>query len=199
MTNVIDCVVVGFYEIPVGGLITASQKTHKYNGTYRHYLANTLDISGDRITYPEFLNHVITSATGESRGLHVSRMPNLGACYLTSYLRKRSFQAEHVNFFNQDRERLKQLLAQNPKSVAITTTFYVDHQPIRALVDFIRQYNQDTKIIVGGPHVFNVINDYDIAAQDMLLSLMGADIFIFSSEGELTLSRVCAALQKPAL
>lgn len=197
MTDAIDCVVVGFYEIPVGGLIAASKKTHKFNGTYRHYLANTLDIRGERITYPEFLNHVVTSATGESRGLHVSRMPNLGACYLTSYLRKRSFHAEQVNFFNQDSERLKQLLAQNPRSVAITTTFYIDHQPIRAIVDFIRQYNQDAKIIVGGPHVFNVVNDYDVTAQDMLLSLMGADIFIFSSEGELALSRVCTALQEP--
>lgn len=196
MKNGIDCIVVGFNEMPVGGLIAASQKTQKFNGTYRHYLANTLDIRGDRITYIEFLNRVITAATGETRKLHVAEMPNLGVCYLTSYLHKRSFKAEAVNFFNHDQERFKELLSLNPKCVAITTTFVIDHQPIKGIVDFIRQYNKETRIVVGGPHIFNVINDYDATAQDMLLSMMGVDLVVFSSEGELTLSRICAALRE---
>ncbi len=196
MNKRIDCVVVGFYEMPVDSLIASSMKTQKHNGTYRHYLANTLYIDGKRLSYPQFLNRVLTSATGESSRLHVAEVPNLGACYLTSYLRKRGYKAELVNFVNHDKEQFKQLLEQNPRAVALTTTFYFDHQQIQALVDFIREYNEDTVIIVGGPHIFNVVNDYDEAAQDMLFSLMDADVYIYSSEGELTLSRVCSALRE---
>lgn len=56
-------------------------------------------------------------------------------------------------------------------------------------------------IVVGGPHVFNLCSDLRPGAQDNACREIGADIYVFDSQGELTLSRICAALQQssPAL
>ncbi len=168
------------------------------SGGYRHLLANTLSFGGRRIRYPELINHSIEATTGKSSQLHVGRLPNLGACYLVSFLRRRSLDAELVNFVNYDRQRLLELLSLSPRAVAITTTFYFEPRPIQHLVGLIRQHSPDSRIIVGGPHIYHLCSDYPPAVQDHMLSALGADIYVFDSQGELTLSRVCAQLRRPS-
>ena len=197
MSSRLDCVVVGYYEQPLDDLLQSSREMRGHSGGYRHLLANTVPFQGKRVRYPELLNFGLREATGKVCDYHVGRLPNLGACYLTSFLRQKSFDAALVNFFNHDREAFRQLLAGSPRAVALTTTFYFESSPIAYLVNFIREHSPETKIIVGGPHIYHLCSDYPQAIQDQMLAEMGADIYVFDSQGELTLSRICAALREP--
>lgn len=198
METQLDCVVVGYYEQPVDDLLESARQMRDHSGGYRHLLANTVPFRGKRVRYPELLNFGLREATGKACDYHVGRLPNLGACYLTSFLRRRSLNAALVNFFNYDCESFKQLLASSPRAVALTTTFYFESSPIAYLVKFVREHSPATKIIVGGPHIYHLCSDYPEPIQNHLFSQMGADAYVFDSQGELTLSRVCAALREPA-
>jgi hypothetical protein len=48
-----------------------------------------------------------------------------------------------------------ELLAKSPRTVAITTTVYTMPRPVRQIVEIVREHNPDTRIVVGGPHIFN--------------------------------------------
>jgi p-methyltransferase len=100
-----------------------------------------------------------------------------------------------VNFFTFERPKLAQLLAGRPSAVAITTTFYVDPAPIIEVVRFVRERAPGTRVIVGGPHVFNIASDFDEETQDFLFQQIGADIYIIDSQGEDTLARVASRLR----
>jgi hypothetical protein len=122
-----------------------------FSGTYKYPLANTVSLEGKRVKYPSLFNYASVAETGKPAAFNVAKVPNLGACYLASFLRMHGLSAEVVNFFNDDKDQLSQLLDESPHAVAITTTYYFDSPPIREFVDFIRSRNAATKIIVGGP------------------------------------------------
>lgn len=201
MSKDLDCVVIGYNDVPVGKLIDQAEALKNFSGAYKHLLANTVLLNGERVKYPALFNWAFEAATGKPAVYNVAKVPNLGACYLASFLRRRGLSAEVVNFYNSDQEELERLLEESPSVVAITTTYYFDAGPIREIVDFVRERNPDTKIVVGGPHIFNVFSDYTGARQESILREMGADVYVFDSQGELALSRICLELQKasPAL
>jgi len=198
MAEIIDCVVVGYNDTRFSDLLRRTEPSKEVSGGYRHLLACSLSFRGERVKYPELLNATLEAATGAPSRFHVGRMPNLGAITLVSFLRRRGLTAELVNFYNEDREYLRQLLEARPNAVAITTTFYFEAQPIREIVDFVREHSPSTRVIVGGPHVFNICTDHAPRLQDVLFREMGADIYVFDSQGELTLSRICRELRAPS-
>lgn len=191
----IDCVVVGYNDPEFANLLAKAERSKNYSGGYQHLLANSASFRGKRLGYAELFNAALEEATGRKQGLHVGKLPNLGVCYLVSFLRRRAFEVELVNFYNNEKSRFRDILLCQPRAVAITTTFYYQPEPIRQIVDFVRQYSPQSTIIVGGPHIFNICSDNETVMQDDLLSEIGADIYVFDSQGETTLARVCAALR----
>jgi radical SAM PhpK family P-methyltransferase len=196
MAEILDCVVVGYNDTAFSDLFRRTEPSKEVSGGYRHLLVSSLSFRGQRVKYPELLNATLEAATGTPSRFHVGRMPNLGAITLVSFLRRRGLAAELVNFYNEDRESLRQLLAARPNAVAITTTFYFESQPIREIVDFVREHSPSTRVIVGGPHIFNLCTDNAPRLQDVLFREMGADLYVFDSQGELTLSRICQELRR---
>ena len=154
--STLDCIIVGYNDTDFGQQLKAQKLGEKYSGGYRSSKANSLIYHGERITYTQLLNQVIAQATGVNSDLNVFNLPNLAVCYLKSFLSRRGLNVEIVNFFNSEKERFAEFLKQSPNAVALTTTFYTDDEPIIELVDFIRQHCPETKIIVGGPHIFNL-------------------------------------------
>lgn len=192
----LDCVVVGYNDPSFTDLLSRAEVAKDCSGGYRHLMVNSVSFRGKRVPYAELLNLALEEATGQRHGLHVAKMPNLGVCYLVSFLRTRSFGVELVNFYNDEKARLADILKEEPRAVAITTTFYIEGQPVREIVDFVRQHSPKTKIIVGGPHIYNVCTDNPPDMQDILLEEMGADIYVHDSQGEATLALVCAELRQ---
>jgi len=191
----LDCVIVGYNETDFKRVLKAQESAEKYSGGYRNLKANSLIYNGERINYTMLLNKLISETTTRDIDLNVFRLPNLAVCYLKNYLSRHHLNVEIVNFFNSEKERFAQLLDQSPNAVAITTTYYFDYEPVKEIVEFIRSKNQQTKIIVGGPHVFNICTEYDLITQDYLFELIGADIYVFDAQGEQTLARILERLR----
>jgi p-methyltransferase len=196
MSNHSFCIIVGHNDPPFSNTIEDFEPLKEIMGNYRWATSQSICSHGKRITYTDLLNHTIESVTGKPGHFHVADTPHLGAYYLASYLRKRSINAEIVNFFNYDKEQFKRLLARSPLAVAITTTYHLSITPIIEIVQFIKAYNPDVPIIVGGPRIVHTCLDFPEKGQDSLLAQMGANIYINENQGELTLSRVCIELAK---
>jgi radical SAM PhpK family P-methyltransferase len=195
-TNSLDCILVGYNDLGDGQMNESAKSPGAVSGAAKTILHNTIELSGRRMNYMGLLNAALRETLCKDPGLHVMKMPNLAICYLKSFLTKRGLNVEHVNFFNEEKERLAALLRQGVNAVAITTTFYVDAAPINEVVAFVRQHNPDVLIVVGGPHVFNVCNEGDVTTQNYLLRAIGADIYINEGQGEETLSRLLHELRK---
>jgi radical SAM PhpK family P-methyltransferase len=196
MSQPIDCVVVGYNDVDFDDLLERTSLSRKQSGGYRHLIVNSVPFRGRRIKYFDLLNTTIEGATGVRGRYHVAKMPNLGACYLVNFLRKRGLHAELVNFYNHEQDHFRDLLSQSPALVAITTTFYFEPQPIQEIVRFVREHSPTTKVVVGGPHIFNICNDHPPSLRDAFLQELHADLFVLDSQGELTLSRLCADLRR---
>jgi p-methyltransferase len=196
-SNNLDCVIIGHNDMDFNLVYEEVKKIGRHSGAYNDLKANSVLVGGERLTYMDLLNRTLKEATGRDHRLYACELPHLGAAYLASFLRRRDFNVEVVNSFNFDQERLRELLlTRSPNSVAITTTLYVDYSPIVDVVRFVRRHNPRTKIIVGGPHVFSICSDRDEATQDYIFQEIGADIYIFDSQGELTLSKTLAKLRQ---
>jgi p-methyltransferase len=195
----LDCIVIGYNDREFDTFAREQKPLARASGAYQEVKTNSVLLHGRRLTYMDLMNHGIKLATGTDPRLSVFRTPSLGACYLTSFLRRKGHRAELVNYFSRhETDELKDRLKDGAKSVAITTTYYVDNAPIIELVKFIREHGKGTKIIVGGPHAFNLCNDYDASMQNRVLKSVGADIYVFDSQGEATLSKVVSAVVEDA-
>lgn len=193
----LDCVIIGHNEVEFGSVVEDLRKTDSYSGAYRDLKANSVDLDGKRVNYMTLLNRCLMSATGRDHALHMGRLPHLGSLYIKSFLSRRGVNAEMVNSFNFDRDLLAQLLDEKPNAVAITTTLYVEHSPIVEIIDFVKRRNLQTKVIVGGPHIFNLCSTQEEEALDFVLGEIGADAYIFDSQGELTLACLLNELRNP--
>jgi len=119
--------------------------------------------------------------------------------YLGSYLQQRGFAWDYVNLFREQRDTLTELLTTRQVStVVITTTVYVAPQPILEIVAEVRRLSPDTRILVGGPYLSDKPQTTPRPELSTLLDLLGADYYVFSSEGEHTLAQLLDVLCRGA-
>jgi radical SAM PhpK family P-methyltransferase len=192
----LDCVVIGYNDREFRSFAAKQREMETHSGAYHEIKTNSVRWRGQRISYMDLLNETLTKSTGRDVNFNVFEAPSLGVCYLTSFLKRRGFRVEFVNFFNRDLAKLASLLSAAPRSVAITTTFYIEDDPVIEIVDFVRRHSPQTKIIVGGPHIFNRAADLDDETLAFVFATIGADIYIIDSQGELTFSKVVDVLHR---
>jgi radical SAM PhpK family P-methyltransferase len=190
-----DCVLVGFNEIDFADFTKAQETFRNTSGAYQELITNSVLVGDRRLTYMDLLNLAVQRDTGRPSHLTAFEMPSLGVAYLASFLIRRGFAVGVINLFNTGRDELAAMLAESPRAVVITTTYYVDDEPIRQIIDFVREHNPDVPIVVGGPRVHNLCAGQQPQVQDILLDSIGADIYINDSQGEGTLAAVLSALR----
>jgi radical SAM PhpK family P-methyltransferase len=188
----LDCVVIGHHDMDFHEVATRARASEGASAYYADLKLNSVQVGGKRLNYMDLFN----LAAGHTDPLNPFRQPNLAVMYLTSFLRRRGLAVEPLNFFTGEGERLKALLAERPRAVAITTTFYVEPEPIVEIISFIRQHASETSIVVGGPYVFKACAGFDEPTQDYVLGLLGADIYIADSQGESSLAALLMALRE---
>jgi radical SAM PhpK family P-methyltransferase len=191
----LNCVIIGYHEVDFNIFAAKQRKMERTSGGYHEVKANSILLNGTRYTSMDFLNYAIERTQAVNPRLNVFEAPSLGAFYLSSFLQSQGLRTEVVNFFTFQKQRLRELLSMQPDAVAITTTFYIDPDPIIEIVNFIRSYRPETKIIVGGPHVYNSALDFDQTTLQFIFGRIGADIYVIDSQGELTLARVLQCLR----
>ena len=201
-TNELDCVVIGYNEVPFQHYEKFLRNYGEETEAYRDLKFSFVDLGGRKLDYVGLMNHVYGRARGGGPGappheeFKSGDIPNLAAIYLTNFLRRRNQRAAYINLFQHEKEQLAHYLGQNPLCVAITTTFYVVNLPVNEMVEFIRQQNPAVKIVVGGPLVSNHVRNNDADSLKAALDDMGADIYVVEGQGELTLSRVVECLKE---
>jgi p-methyltransferase len=194
----LDCVIVGFHDQDLQGIMAAREKSAAVSGAYRHMLGSVFRHGGRWLHHVQYLNAVLGEATGREFNLHTMGLPNLAVWYLRSFLERAGLRAECVNFFTQGTGRLEELLREKPRAVVVTTTLYVESTPVKEIIAWVRQRSPDTPIITGGPHILTICSLPGALSQEALLSAIGADYCIHDAQGEATLVRLLHELRKPA-
>ena len=193
----LDCVIVGYNDFDLQPIMSAREQIRSASGAYRQMLGSVFRYRGKWLHHVDLLNAVLKEATGREYGLHTMALPHLSVCYLKSFLTARGLDVGTVNFYNHEKDRLGTLLQAGPRAVAITTTLYVENSPISDIVQFVRRENPETRIIVGGPHIFDICSIRSVPAQDRLLESIGADIYVHDSQGEAALAALLHELRSP--
>lgn len=197
----LDCVVIGYNELPFEQYEGFLKAYGEESEAYRDLKFSFMDLNGKKLDYIGLLNYVFSRAyrngeplTGKEQ-FKSGEIPNLAAVYLTNFLRHRGHQARYINLFQYEKDRLAEYLAQDPYVVAITTTFYVVNLPVIEMVEFIRRHNSKVKIVVGGPLVANHNRSFQNDELKAALDDMGADIYVVEGQGEDTLSQIVSCLK----
>lgn len=192
----LDCLVLGFYDYPFPKYVDLLRGMGTDSGPYQDLSLAFIEHEGrpmrglDAFTY--FYHE---GRPGPHKLFHNADFLWPVVAYLTTYLRRRGFDAGYVNLPHLEREKLRALFKQGVRSVAITTTLYVSPHPIFALVEEIRQISSDVPIIIGGPYIANQRQLLDRAELTALLDYLGCDIYVLCQEGEATLARLLSAIR----
>lgn len=202
MSEKLDCVVIGYNEVPFHVYETFLRKYGEDSEAYRDLKFSFVELGGQKMDYVGLLNHVLheslksAGAASEKVALKSGDIPNLAAVYLTNFLRRRGVESRYINLFQHEREKLAEYLTQGPLCVAITTTFYVVNMPAIKMVEFIRQHNPEVKIVGGGPLIANHARNNQGDAFRAALDDIGADIYVVEGQGEQTLYEIVECLKR---
>lgn len=193
----LDCVVIGYNEPPFEQYEALLRRYGEDSEAYRDLRLSFVEVDGRKLTCVDLFNHLWGwgGAAGGPAPFRSGEIPNLAAVYLTSFLRRRGFRTDYVNLFQDEKERLAELLAEGPVAVAITTTFYVLNFPVIEMVELIRAHNPHVKIVVGGPLIANHVRNYRGEELEAALRDLGADVYVVEGQGEATLALLLQCLR----
>src|SRR5262245_22948757 len=164
--NHIDCVVIGYNELPFENYESFLKDFGEDSVAYHNLKSSFVNIDGKKLDYTSLINFSLhraqsAPAGGDSfREFRSGDIPNLAAVYLTNFLRRRGLSAKYINLFQYEKDKLRKYLADDPLCVAITTTFYSVNLPVNEVIKFIKAHNRRTKIVVGGPLIANHARNY---------------------------------------
>ncbi|SEP48386.1 PhpK family radical SAM P-methyltransferase [Amycolatopsis saalfeldensis] len=194
----LDCLVVGYNEGSFEEYRAVCERTRPGSPERQIYSRERLRVDGRDMPWLEAFSMLRAGVTGRPDRYHPSEVLNLACLYLTSYLRRHGFGAEAVFSVTGQHDELVAALATKPRVVAITTTFYVSASPVLPIVELVRELSPHSLIVVGGPLVDNLAQDrvlLNVADEDLndLFDIMGADAYVWESQGEAALADICAA------
>lgn len=193
-----DCLIIGFNEGNYSEHVKTARSFGEETPYFRDLALNFIEYEGGIYHSMGILNRFFAEGrAGTQRRFHNADFLWPVITYLTTYLHRRGFSVDYINLFQEEKERLEDLLLRGEvMTVAITTTLYVMPFPVQEIVSFIRERNERVRIVVGGPHIFNLVKTSSPEALERSLRFMGADYYVISAEGEQTLAQLLAVLKR---
>jgi p-methyltransferase len=197
----LDCVIIGYNEVPFEQYEGFLRKYGEDTEAYRDLKFSFVELGKKKMDYVGLMNHTYSLSVNDGDAeikeeFKSGDIPNLAAAQLTNFLRKTGVEAQYINLFQYEKEKLIDYLARDPFCVAITTTFYVVNLPVIEMVEFIRKHNSRVKIVVGGPLIANHARNYQGGDFKAALDDIGADIYVIEGQGEHTLSQIIRCLKE---
>lgn len=193
--NRIDCVIIGHNTGNFQDYIAETKSMARFNGAYRNAQINSLFLDGRRISYMDLFNAVRTQADPEAEELSPFDPLGLASLHLASCLARNGASTSIVGEFQKGKSKLDELLRDEPLTVAITTTFYFEPNPMKEIVSFIRERSPDTKIVIGGPYPSHLDRGDLSDILKIILKDIGADVYVIDSQGEAALARIVNSLK----
>lgn len=122
---------------------------------------------------------------------------NAAIAYLGTFLHRRGFSFDYINYIEDEYDLfVEKLNNKNIESVAISTTYCLDNETVKKLVKLVRDIDPTVKIILGGPHIANLLkytNDKEIL--NIMLRRISADFYVNSFQGETALVNILLSLR----
>jgi p-methyltransferase len=181
-----DCLVVGHYDQSLEDLAARVLAGREASGGYCEVRTNCIVADGLHLSYAEVFNRLCERAWGIMPGFNPFHAPHAGVIYLVNRLRRVGVRAEPLHYVSAERLELTRSLRElQPKVVVITTTFYVQSEPVVELIDHIKDHLPEAFVVVGGPFVASrTIGSTEVSAR---LAKLGADALIVDAQGEQSL------------
>ncbi|MCP5051335.1 MAG: PhpK family radical SAM P-methyltransferase [bacterium] len=195
----IDCLIIGQNQISYEDYEKTVRDMGLHSGAYRDFRLNTLQYNNKYHSASHMYNLLCCNDMDTGNSLEPIRdveFFNGAISYLGTYLHRRGLSFDFINSYQDEKEKLAELLKENDVlTVAITSTFYITVFPIIEIINFIRQYDTRTKIIVGGPFITTKHRNLTPEEFYYSLKLSKADFYVNSSQGEASLVKIIKALK----
>jgi len=201
MKKNIDCLFIGHNEMDFEEYEQSIRKMGRTSGAYRDLNLNFVYYKQKPRPVVEIFNLFYfenrdANSTGLVTPLRMGETFSAAISYLGTYLHRRGFTFDYVNAFQYEKKELaEKLTTHNVLAVAIITTYYVFALPILEILEFVRKYNPDTKIIIGGPFIFSQYRTQERAVYECLFESIGADFYVISHQGEAALVKLLNAIK----
>ena len=192
-----DCLIIGYNDSNFEDYVQMVHSMGTDSGAYRDLHTSFIEFNNKPYRSMDILNHFYFQQKKVSyKPFHNADFLWPVITYLGTFISRKGFQFDYVNLFQQEKEKLREKLKTDDiLTVAITTTLYVAPHPILEIISFIRKYNKKTKIIVGGPYIFNLTTMDDSEALKRQFKYLGADFYVINQEGEQALANILKALK----
>lgn len=194
MKKKIDCLFIGHNAMKFEEFEKRLRAFKVNSSTYRFIELNFFRYKGKLCNASDIFN-ILTR--GMLEPLDSGKIISPAIAYLGTYLHRRGYTFDYVNYFQDEKEELAEKLVQEKiLTIAIITTFYFSPEPIVEIIEFIRKYNATARIIIGGPYIADLVRTKDSAMLEYWFdSIIGADFYVNSSQGEATLVKIIDALR----
>lgn len=191
----IDCLLIGHNDSDFAEYEKVIRMAGKDSGSYRDLNLNYFNYNNRSYRAMDILNEFINKDK-KHKDLHNGDFLNLTIAYLATFLTKYNLNFDYINIFNMQKEELKyKLINEKILSIVIPTTLYVIDNPLIEIIEFIKKYNKEAKIIIGGPLVVNHYIKNNKIISNNVFNTIDADFFVCNSEGEFALKEIIEALK----
>jgi anaerobic magnesium-protoporphyrin IX monomethyl ester cyclase len=194
-----DCLIIGYNDGCLENEIRSLRAMGAGHPNYRDLRLNVIEYEGRHYRAMDIFDrfyHEGRPAAGRNGKWHNADVLWMVIMYLGTYLRKRGFTFDYINLFQLQKDELREKLRTNEYlTTVITTTIYNFDTPIIEAVNFVREHNPRTKIIVGGPYIAKRSETMEPPDLQAMFTYIGSDFYVRSREGEQALVNILQALK----
>ena len=194
MKDKIDCLIIGHNEVDFTSYKKTIDKMGKGSGAFRDLNLNYVTNDNNSYLIRDLYNKGVEKTSLEFFTENDVFSPAIA--YLASFLNKRGYKYDFINSFQEEKQDLKNIILEKDiLCIAITTTLYLTPFPIIEIINFIKKYNNETLIVVGGPFISNQVKALESENLNYVLESIGADFYVNSSQGESTLIEIIDSIK----
>ncbi|SHJ86351.1 radical SAM P-methyltransferase, PhpK family [Clostridium cavendishii DSM 21758] len=132
-------------------------------------------------------------------GQVVEKQFNGTISYLGTFLHRRGYSFDYINYMEDEYDLLSEKLKNNSyMTICLSTTYIMKMQTLVKLIKIIRMIKPDSKIVLGGPYIVNLLREkiIDKLVKNKLLKMINADVIINDFQGEATLCNILTAIRE---
>ncbi|QDE89538.1 hypothetical protein BHS06_11520 [Myxococcus xanthus] len=189
MKRTIDCLVIGHHQMHFPAFVESIRQLGEGSGAFRDICTSFYEEEGEVISCTDYFNRYHRSP--DEPEFTYDNIFSATIAYLCTFLRRRGLNCDYLNSYREGRaDLIEKLQTHRVRTVAVTTTYYVVALPLADIIETIRRYSPDTKIIVGGPFITTQYKIHDRESFLFTLEQLGADYYVVSSQGEQALANI---------
>lgn len=143
-----DCLIIGNNQMVFSEYVRNIRKMGEKSGAFRDLNLSYYEEDGVIYSCTDFYNRYYRKSN-EGAEMSYDNIFSATISYLGTFLNKHGLTFDYINSFQEGKDALRVLLEEKRlKTIAITTTYYVSVLPVLEIMEFIRQYDEQVKVIV---------------------------------------------------